>query len=90
MCPDDKNFSEGRKEGLPVLKYLYCFCAIFRYFVSNEKSLSENEAQAGGIPGKFFRSDFSKPAEKDRSGAGQKERREGYELDGRTERSDHS
>lgn len=61
-----------------MLKYLYCFCAIFRYFVSNEKSLSENEAQAGGIPGKFFRSDFSKPAEKD--GAVQDRRRGGKDM----------
>ena len=46
--------------------------------MSNEKSLSENEAQAGGIPGKFFRSDFSKPAEKD--GAVQDRRRGGKDM----------
>ena len=46
--------------------------------MSNEKYLSENEAQAGGIPGKFFRSDFSKPAEKD--GAVQDRRRGGKDM----------
>ena len=46
--------------------------------MSNEKSLSENAAQAGGIPGKFFRSNFSKPAEKD--GAVQDRRRGGKDM----------
>ena len=72
-----------------MLKYLLFSALYFRYFLSNEKSLSENEAQAG-IPGRIFSRVIFQSRRKRTSGAGTEGEAEGYELDGRTERSDHS